>query len=139
GGWPMSPSLFGAAPGAIVSPLHASAEDGRAIARPAACRKLATEIAPAVLPMGRGHHLGLASGARRLVGHRRAKAPRLSRQLRLAGLLEKNPDTGGVRDGGAAERHAMVGHEHRESTAQRARERAPLVLGGDQGHLVDMA
>src|SRR5947209_6534033 len=109
--------------------MRASAEDGRAVARLAARRKLATEIVPAMLPMRGSHHLAIAFSARGSVGHRRAKACRLPRQLRLARLLEKDPDAGRVRDGGAAERDAMVRHEHRELPAQRVRQRATLLLG----------
>ena len=83
--------------------------------------------------MHRSHDLAVAPLARRAPGQRCAEAGALPGQLRLAGLLEKDADAGGMRDRRAAERDAMIAHEHREARAERLRQRNPLIPGGDQG------
>ena len=102
-------------------------------------RELAAEIVPAMLPMRRGHHLAPAPDTRGLVRHRGTEACRLPGQLRLARLFQKDADASRVRDRRAAERHAVIGQQHRELAAERPRQRGSLVFRGDQRHLVGVA
>src|SRR5262245_64624287 len=116
---------------AVIARIHRSAEDGRGAAHLATGFELAAEIVPAMFPMYRGHHLAVASGARGAVGDERAEACHLPCQLRLARLFEKDADASRMRYGRPAERHSVICNQHRESLAQRSRQRDDLVLGRD--------
>ena len=78
--------------------------------------------------MHRGHDLAVALLPRGPPRQRRAEAGALAGQLRLAGLLEKDADAAGVRNGRPAECDAVISHQHGEPAAKRLRERAALVL-----------
>src|SRR5262245_32933426 len=89
-----------------------------------------------MLPMHRGHHLAVASGARGAVWDERAETCRLPGQLRLARLVEKDADASRMGYGRAAERHSVICDQDRESLAQRSRQRDALVLGRDQSNRI---
>src|SRR5262249_19352418 len=132
---PMSPPCPCAC-SAVILRIHRSAEDGRGAAHLAAGFELAAEIVPAMVPMYRGHHLAVASGARGAVGDERAETCRLPCQLRLARLFEEDADANRMGYGRAAERHSVICDQDGESLAERSRQRSALFLGRDQSYRI---